>query len=215
MEKSFNKFLIVVNIFLNSIWNHLYQLVTKRRTTVIITTHYIEEARHSHTVGLMRNGRLLAEKAPDQLLKEHKAHLLEDIVLKLCRNDLSPSIEDSAKKNNNDSSVNKNGIGGTKGDLVREALSEISFYSRVNKMLPMLSRNHKQNEMSEGKPGVIGLKFQKTVPIGDREPMKKRHSSLKRRQSFIDNLSNDMWFRASRVKALTIRNYLNFFRNPV
>lgn len=189
--------------------------MTNRRTTVIITTHYIEEARHSHTVGLMRNGRLLAEKAPDMLLQEHKAHLLEDIVLKLCRNDLSPSLEsyNGPKKNNN--LKNGNGIEGNKGDLVREALSEISFYSRVNKMLPMLSRSHKQNEMSEGKPGVIGLKFQKTAPIGDNEPPKRKHSSLKRKQSFIDNLSDDIWFRASRVRALTIRNYLNFFRNPV
>lgn len=156
----------------------------------------------------MRNGRLLAEKTPDTLLQEHKTNLLEDIVLKLCRNDLSPSIEDSAKNSN------KNGTKGN--DLVREALSEISFYSRVNKMLPMISRNHKQKEMNEpSKPGVIGLKFQKTVPIGDHEPPKRRRSSLKRSQSFIDTLSDSLWFRVNRIRALAVRNYLNFFRNPM
>ncbi|CAL8072809.1 unnamed protein product [Orchesella dallaii] len=195
-----------------SIWNHLYQLVTTRRTTVIITTHYIEEARHSHTVGLMRNGRLLAEKAPDTLLKEHKTHLLEDIVLKLCRKDLSPSL-DSHKATNGNGNNNNNGKNGKKNDVVAEALSEISFYSRINKMLP-LSRSYK-HEMNQDKPEVVGLKFQQTAPIGDAEPTRKRHSSLKRRQSFIDTLSDDMWFRASRIRALTVRNYLNFFRNPV
>lgn len=35
-----------------SIWNHLVKLVTAGRTTVIITTHYVEEARQSNVVGL-------------------------------------------------------------------------------------------------------------------------------------------------------------------
>lgn len=35
----------------------------------------------------MRGGRLLAENDPDTLLQAHKATLLEDIFLKLCRND--------------------------------------------------------------------------------------------------------------------------------
>jgi len=177
---------------------------------------FIVEARHSHFVGLMRNGRLLAEKAPDALLKEHNAQLLEDIVLKLCRNDLSPSL-DSHKNpvgnGNGNGNNNNNGKNGKKNDLVAEALSEISFYSRINKMLP-LSRGYK-HEMNADKPEVVGLKFQKTAPIGDAEPVRRRHSSLKRRQSFIDTLSDDMWFRVSRIRALTVRNYLNFFRNPV
>jgi hypothetical protein len=35
----------------------------------------------------MRGGRLLAEKSPELLLREYNTNLLEDIVLKLCRND--------------------------------------------------------------------------------------------------------------------------------
>jgi hypothetical protein len=35
----------------------------------------------------MRGGRLLAENSPSALLEEHHTDLLEDIVLKLCRND--------------------------------------------------------------------------------------------------------------------------------
>ena len=34
--------------------------------SIIITTHYIEEARDAHMVGIMRNGRLLAQEPPGQ-----------------------------------------------------------------------------------------------------------------------------------------------------
>ncbi|XP_021968284.2 ABC transporter G family member 23 isoform X2 [Folsomia candida] len=69
-----------------SIWEHLTNLVSTKGTTVIITTHYIEEASRSATVGLMRNGRLLTEDNPQKLLVDHNAQSLNDIVLKLCKN---------------------------------------------------------------------------------------------------------------------------------
>ncbi|XP_021950776.1 ABC transporter G family member 23 isoform X2 [Folsomia candida] len=88
-----------------SIWEYLTDLVSRRRTTVIITTHYIEESSKSDTVGLMRGGRLLVEKPPSDLLEEHKANLLEEIVLKLCKKE-GPS------------------------DEVSDAIQEMSFYSK-------------------------------------------------------------------------------------
>lgn len=36
----------------------------------MITTHYIEEARKADRVGLMRNGKLLAEESPDYLIEQ-------------------------------------------------------------------------------------------------------------------------------------------------
>lgn len=36
--------------YFNSIWNHLVQITKDGHKTVIITTHYIEEARQAHTV---------------------------------------------------------------------------------------------------------------------------------------------------------------------
>lgn len=39
------------------VWEYLRELVASSDTTVIITTHYIDEARHAHTVGMMRYGR--------------------------------------------------------------------------------------------------------------------------------------------------------------
>ncbi|CAL8146182.1 unnamed protein product [Orchesella dallaii] len=71
-----------------NIWNYLVRLVNTDGTTVIITTHYIEEARQSNLIGIMRRGRLLEEKSPQVLLDEYDVTLLEDIVLSLCRMDL-------------------------------------------------------------------------------------------------------------------------------
>lgn len=68
-----------------SIWNHLVQITKDGNKTVIITTHYIEEARQAHTIGLMRSGRLLAEESPRALLQIYNCQSLEDVFLKLSR----------------------------------------------------------------------------------------------------------------------------------
>ncbi|XP_053995449.1 ABC transporter G family member 20 isoform X1 [Hylaeus anthracinus] len=68
-----------------SIWNHLVQITKDGNKTVIITTHYIEEARQAHTIGLMRSGRLLAEESPRALLTIYNCASLEEVFLKLSR----------------------------------------------------------------------------------------------------------------------------------
>ncbi|XP_064650720.1 ABC transporter G family member 20-like isoform X2 [Lineus longissimus] len=69
------------------IWNHLIDISQTGDVTIIITTHYIEEARQADMVGLMRNGRLLAEAPPEQLLDRHRLETLEGVFLKLCQDD--------------------------------------------------------------------------------------------------------------------------------
>ncbi|XP_008300705.1 ABC transporter G family member 23 [Stegastes partitus] len=66
------------------IWQHLVEIVKTGKVSVIITTHYIEEARQAHVVGLMRNGRLLAEGPPEAVMKQHSATTLERAFLQLC-----------------------------------------------------------------------------------------------------------------------------------
>lgn len=68
-----------------SIWTHLVQITKDGNKTVIITTHYIEEARQAHTIGLMRSGRLLAEESPQVLLSMYGCQSLEEVFLKLSR----------------------------------------------------------------------------------------------------------------------------------
>lgn len=70
-----------------SIWQHLVTLTQSEKITVIVTTHYIEEARRANIVGLMRRGKLLAENTPEHLMAKHDSHSLEDVFLKLCVSD--------------------------------------------------------------------------------------------------------------------------------
>uniref|UniRef100_A0A8C4FB36 ATP-binding cassette, sub-family H, member 1 n=1 Tax=Dicentrarchus labrax TaxID=13489 RepID=A0A8C4FB36_DICLA len=64
------------------IWQHLVEIVKTGKVSIIITTHYIEEARQANVVGLMRNGCLLAEGPPDAVMKQHST--LEQAFLQLC-----------------------------------------------------------------------------------------------------------------------------------
>ncbi|CAG2179772.1 unnamed protein product, partial [Oppiella nova] len=68
-----------------SIWKHLIALA-KDGITVIITTHYIEEARNANIVAFLRQGMLLEEGNPEALIKRQNLHNLEDVFLRLCNN---------------------------------------------------------------------------------------------------------------------------------
>uniref|UniRef100_A0A3B3HT82 ATP-binding cassette, sub-family H, member 1 n=1 Tax=Oryzias latipes TaxID=8090 RepID=A0A3B3HT82_ORYLA len=74
------------------IWQHLVEIVKTGKVSVIITTHYIEEARQANVVGLMRNGHLLAEGHPDAVMKQHSATTLEHAFLQLCETTDQKSI---------------------------------------------------------------------------------------------------------------------------
>lgn len=67
-----------------NIWEYLHNLVSVNHSTIVITTHYIEEAGLAHCVGLMLNGRLLAENSPSALMEQHICSTLEGVFLKLC-----------------------------------------------------------------------------------------------------------------------------------
>ena len=69
------------------IWRHL-RSITDSGTTVVLTTHYIDEAGKADRVGLMRNGRLLAEESPIELMDEYDTNSLEDVFLTLCKREV-------------------------------------------------------------------------------------------------------------------------------
>ncbi|XP_057369450.1 ABC transporter G family member 20-like [Daphnia carinata] len=71
-------------ILRHSIWNHLVRQSVEHGRTVIVTTHYIEEARQAHTVGMMRSGRLLVEDSPEKLLRTFQLSSLEDVFVQFC-----------------------------------------------------------------------------------------------------------------------------------
>lgn len=88
-------------ILRDKIWNFLITTTQTTKLSVLITTHYISEAMQSHCVGLMRQGRLLAEDSPNNINSIYGTASLDEAFLKLClsatrRNELQfvPQIED-------------------------------------------------------------------------------------------------------------------------
>jgi len=63
-------------------WENFGRLKTSGKT-VIITTHYMDEARHCDRVGLMHRGRLVAEGPPEEVVARAGARDLEEAFLKL------------------------------------------------------------------------------------------------------------------------------------
>ncbi|CAH0387249.1 unnamed protein product [Bemisia tabaci] len=70
----------------SALWDRLQEM-SQAGKTIIITTHYIEEARQANMIGLMRNGRMLREDSPNALLQRYNAEYLEDVFLVLCAQD--------------------------------------------------------------------------------------------------------------------------------
>ncbi|KAK5638893.1 hypothetical protein RI129_013188 [Pyrocoelia pectoralis] len=68
-----------------SVWNYLIDLIKSQSCTIVLTTHYIEETRQAHKVGLMRKGYVIAEASPQALLGGLGVNTLEDVFLKLSK----------------------------------------------------------------------------------------------------------------------------------
>jgi ABC-2 type transport system ATP-binding protein len=69
-------------------WGYFEEMAQKR-ITVIITTHYMDEADHCTRVGLLRQGKLIAEGRPQELKESTRASSLEDVFLALAGRKLS------------------------------------------------------------------------------------------------------------------------------
>ena len=67
----------------NRIWEYFNDITKTRNVTVLLSTHYIEEARHSTRVGLMRKGIQIAEDTPDNIMLMMETTNLEEAFLRL------------------------------------------------------------------------------------------------------------------------------------
>ncbi|XP_017154026.1 ABC transporter G family member 20 [Drosophila miranda] len=63
------------------IWEFLVETTRNSKLAVIITTHYIEEAKQANCIGLMRNGVLLAEDTPTNIMIQFGTQSIEDAFL--------------------------------------------------------------------------------------------------------------------------------------
>jgi ABC-2 type transport system ATP-binding protein len=62
-------------------WNIIHALA-KQGITVLVTTHYMDEASSCDTVGFIMNGKIINIASPKELLEQEGANNLEDIFIK-------------------------------------------------------------------------------------------------------------------------------------
>lgn len=65
-----------------SFWKH-FEAMRNRGATVLITTHYMDEASRCDRAGFIRNGKLIAEGTPGELRRKTRTRSLEDAFLAL------------------------------------------------------------------------------------------------------------------------------------
>ena len=66
------------------IWNYLTELTRTKGVTVLVSTHYVDEATKSNQVGFMRNGVRVIEDSPQRIMEMYDTPNLNEAILKLC-----------------------------------------------------------------------------------------------------------------------------------
>jgi ABC-2 type transport system ATP-binding protein len=58
-------------------WDLIYELAASRRMTVLVTTHYMDEAEQCDRLAFILNGRMIAEGAPGELKQNLRGRIFE------------------------------------------------------------------------------------------------------------------------------------------
>ncbi|XP_050499822.1 ABC transporter G family member 23-like isoform X1 [Diabrotica virgifera virgifera] len=137
------------------IWSYLVKITNEDKISVIITTHYIEECRQANKIGLMREGRLLAEESPSTLLTQFNTDNLETVFLTLSQkqadgqlSSLNLKIGDLVHKSDSMFSISSSSQSIPDGhastdELMKEHKSSHSVINR-NRIKALLDKNCKQ-----------------------------------------------------------------------
>jgi ABC-2 type transport system ATP-binding protein len=68
----------------NQLWSHVKKVNEAEKVTVMLTTHYMDEAdRVAHRVGVIDHGKLVAQGTPQEIKDQTKTETLEDAFLAL------------------------------------------------------------------------------------------------------------------------------------
>jgi len=67
-----------------SFWEY-FNTLKQKGITIVLTTHYMDEAQHCDKIGLLRLGKLIAEGAPGEITRQTNTTNLEDAFLALSR----------------------------------------------------------------------------------------------------------------------------------
>lgn len=68
-----------------NIWNELLRLKNEENKTIIVTTHAMDEAKKCDFLAMVRDGVILADGTPSELMKYYKANDLDEVFLKAGR----------------------------------------------------------------------------------------------------------------------------------
>ena len=68
-------------------WQYFREIAKDQGTTILVTTHYLNEAEWADRVGVMRNGSLLAVDTPENLLKRTGQINMENMFFELIKED--------------------------------------------------------------------------------------------------------------------------------
>ncbi|KEJ00068.1 glycosyl transferase family 2 [Clostridium botulinum A2B7 92] len=68
-----------------NIWNELLRLKNEENKTIIVTTHVMDEAKKCDFLAMVRDGVILADGTPSELMQYYKANDLDEVFLKAGR----------------------------------------------------------------------------------------------------------------------------------
>uniref|UniRef100_A0A2M3Z376 Putative abc transporter g family member 20 n=1 Tax=Anopheles braziliensis TaxID=58242 RepID=A0A2M3Z376_9DIPT len=153
-------------ILREKIWHYLVETTSTNKMAVIITTHYIEEAKQAGCIGLMRNGILLAEDSPINILERFSCSTLEEAFLNLCqKHGPSEEADRTAHKTHslraiggvqdvkkiipslttaNDKKPTDGGMFSEKGKPLTKTIKELVSFTNRRRMNALLSKNYLQ-----------------------------------------------------------------------
>jgi ABC-2 type transport system ATP-binding protein len=78
-------------------WKIIFELVTQN-ISVIVTTHYMDEAEVCDEVAFIFDGKILAKDSPANLIKKENVNTLEDVFIKYVENQTGEKISASFNK---------------------------------------------------------------------------------------------------------------------
>ncbi|XP_074601931.1 ABC transporter G family member 20-like [Brevipalpus obovatus] len=82
-------------------WQYLRQLTSQKGCTIVLTTHYLEESRRADQIGCMRDGQILCQGEPKQILHRFGASSIEDAFAIMYQKDGLRRKFDSHQSSNN------------------------------------------------------------------------------------------------------------------
>jgi ABC-2 type transport system ATP-binding protein len=89
----------------SAIWRHVRRLRDERRTTVFMTTHYLDEAEHCDRIAIIDHGAIVALDTPEAL----KRHVGGDVLL-VGANNMQSLAADLAKRYAVDARITDQGV---------------------------------------------------------------------------------------------------------